>query len=82
MILEFCCSKCGHVKREPSQLHEDPRNPQTCTACAVRLCKLAPSPTTEWIKPSKAEGRAMFYLGVMALMSFGFMIGFLVRGAA
>lgn len=84
MMVEFCCTKCGHVKLEHGQLHEDPRNPQTCTSCAVKACIMipAPPPTNEWIKPSKAEFKAMFYLGVFGLVGVGFIFGFLVRGAA
>lgn len=82
MMVEFCCTRCGHVKLEPSQLHEDPRNPQTCMACAVKACKLTPPPTTEWIKPLKGERQAMFTLGVMGCISIGFFLGFLARGVA
>ncbi len=42
----------------------------------------APPPTTEWIRPSKAEFKAMFYLGVFGLVGVGFIFGFLARGAS
>lgn len=83
MMIEFCCRHCGHVKLEPAELHEDPRNAQTCTACAVRLCKpLAPPPTVEWIRPSKAERKLLEMLCWVGLVAFGFAMGFFVRGGS